>query len=235
MRALITVIIGLWFATYTAAEDIETLKREVYKNATVSRVEPDGIVITHAAGIVKIPFEELSEQFRQKYNYDRAAAARYRSQASKAQQALQARTAEDSRFHSAAQQLSAMQVEAEKAQRESKKRAEEALPGVTIHAIIEPFVFDPAKTTAWIRIVILAPDGTHHSEGLNWIPNMTWNLTGEKYIGVIAEAMPQNYQQGDVTAVELYKIGHTQDSQRNPLFTTHREKALTVLAQGSGD
>lgn len=64
-------------ASVASAEDIETLKHEVYKNATVSRVEPDGIVITHAAGIVKIPFAELSEDYKKRFSYDEAAAKKF--------------------------------------------------------------------------------------------------------------------------------------------------------------
>ena len=46
-------------ASLALAEDLRTTKGKEYKNATVSRVEPDGIVIKFKGGIVKILFTEL--------------------------------------------------------------------------------------------------------------------------------------------------------------------------------
>jgi len=58
---LITAVLA---STSLDAEDITTLKGAIYKNATISRAEPDGIVVVHSAGIVKIPFAELSEDYK---------------------------------------------------------------------------------------------------------------------------------------------------------------------------
>jgi hypothetical protein len=52
------------------AEDIETTKHKIYKNATISRVEPDAIVITIKSGIVRIPFTELGEEYQKRFGYD---------------------------------------------------------------------------------------------------------------------------------------------------------------------
>src|SRR5258707_1069344 len=51
------------------ADDIKTIYGKEYKNATVSRVEPDGIVIRFSGGIVKLPFADLPEETRNKYHY----------------------------------------------------------------------------------------------------------------------------------------------------------------------
>jgi hypothetical protein len=48
-----------------------------YKNATVSRVEPDGIVIRFSGGIVKIPFTELPKEIQERFHYDSAKAAQF--------------------------------------------------------------------------------------------------------------------------------------------------------------
>jgi len=58
----------------------------VYKNATISRAEPDGLVIVFPGGIVKIPFTELSPELREKYHYNPQAAAAYQKQAEEAAQ-----------------------------------------------------------------------------------------------------------------------------------------------------
>src|SRR5262249_16185569 len=59
------------------AEDFKTINGKEYKDATVSRVEPDGILIRFSGGIVKIPFIDLSEQVRQQYHYDSQKASAY--------------------------------------------------------------------------------------------------------------------------------------------------------------
>jgi len=56
------------------ADDFKTTDGKEYKNAKVSRVEPDGIVITFSGETIKIPFTKLSEQVQRKYNYNPEAA-----------------------------------------------------------------------------------------------------------------------------------------------------------------
>jgi hypothetical protein len=59
------------------ADDFKTINGKEYKNVKISRVEPDGIVITFSRGVVKIPFSELSPEIQKKYGYDPQAAAAY--------------------------------------------------------------------------------------------------------------------------------------------------------------
>ena len=67
-------------ASLALAEDFRTTKRKEYKDATVSRVEPDGIVIKFHGGIVKLPFTELPSDVQKKYEYDPVAAREYAAQ-----------------------------------------------------------------------------------------------------------------------------------------------------------
>jgi hypothetical protein len=62
------------------ADDFKTINGKEYKNAKLSRVEPDGIVITFSGGIVKIPFAELSPDIQKNYGYNPAAAADFQKQ-----------------------------------------------------------------------------------------------------------------------------------------------------------
>ena len=64
-------------ASLALAEDFRTTKGKEYKNATVSRVEPDGIVIKFRGGIVKLPFTELPSDVQKKYDYDPVAALQF--------------------------------------------------------------------------------------------------------------------------------------------------------------
>jgi hypothetical protein len=63
-------ILAALSASIALADDIKTNSGKVYKNATVSRVEPDGIMVKFSGGLVKIPFTELPEELKQKYHYN---------------------------------------------------------------------------------------------------------------------------------------------------------------------
>src|SRR5882757_4653350 len=60
------------------ADDFKTYSGKEYKNAIVTQVDPDGIVVKTKTGILKLYFTELPEDVRKRYNYDlgKAAAAR---------------------------------------------------------------------------------------------------------------------------------------------------------------
>jgi hypothetical protein len=73
-------ILILCFASVALAEDFKTIDGKEYKNVTVSRVEPDGIVLTSSSGISKVYFTELPNDVRQRFHYDAAKAAAYSAQ-----------------------------------------------------------------------------------------------------------------------------------------------------------
>ena len=80
------------------ADDFKTVDGKEYKNAKVSRVEPDGIVIAFSGGIVKLPFTELPRDVQKKYGYDSSAAAAYSAEEHTKQAALaQQRKADEQR------------------------------------------------------------------------------------------------------------------------------------------
>ena len=79
MKTLAIAILCL--ASIVLADDFKTTGGKEYKNVKVSRVEPDGIVITFSGGIVKIPFAELSPDIQKNYGYDPGAAADFQKQA----------------------------------------------------------------------------------------------------------------------------------------------------------
>jgi hypothetical protein len=57
--------------------DLTTRSGITYLDCIITRVEPDGISVTHTKGVAKIPFTDLPEAFQKKYNYDPAKAAAY--------------------------------------------------------------------------------------------------------------------------------------------------------------
>jgi hypothetical protein len=99
MRGALAILI-VCFASLALADDFKTVDGKEYKNAKVSRVEPDGIVITFSGGIVKIPFTELSPEVQKKFSYDPQMAAAYSAGQNEQQAALarQRKADEQQRF-----------------------------------------------------------------------------------------------------------------------------------------
>jgi hypothetical protein len=54
------------------AGDFKTVDGKEYKNATVSRVEPDGVVLRNKSGITKVYFVELPREVQERFHYDAA-------------------------------------------------------------------------------------------------------------------------------------------------------------------
>lgn len=74
MKPLLLFVTLLLPATLLA-EDLMTVGGKKYTGVTVTRVEADGLSISHDDGFAKIPFSDLPEELRKKYGYDPAKAA----------------------------------------------------------------------------------------------------------------------------------------------------------------
>jgi thiol-disulfide isomerase/thioredoxin len=70
----------LCFATAALADDFKLVSGKEYKNVTVSRVEPDGIVLRSKSGISKVYFVELSKEVQERFHYNAAIASGYSAQ-----------------------------------------------------------------------------------------------------------------------------------------------------------
>jgi hypothetical protein len=60
------------FASIALADDFKTINGKEYKDATVSRVDADGIVIKTKTGISKIYFVELPKDVQERFHYGSA-------------------------------------------------------------------------------------------------------------------------------------------------------------------
>src|SRR5467141_2559729 len=72
----------LCFASVVLADDFKVIDGKEYKNVTVSRVEPDGIVLRTKSGISKLYFVELPKEVQERFHYNAAIAAAYFAQQS---------------------------------------------------------------------------------------------------------------------------------------------------------
>ena len=65
------------FRVIALAEDFKTINGKEYKNVTVSRVEPDGIVLKSKSGITKVYFTELPKDVQKRFQHDSAQGAHF--------------------------------------------------------------------------------------------------------------------------------------------------------------
>ena len=73
-------VLILCFPTVALADDFKTVQGKEYKNVTVSRVEPDGIVLKSKSGISKVYFGELSPDVQERFHYNATIASAYSAQ-----------------------------------------------------------------------------------------------------------------------------------------------------------
>jgi hypothetical protein len=67
-------ILAVLSASLTLAEDFKTINGKIYKDATIRRVEADGIVLRTKAGVSKIYFIELPKDIQGRFHFDPAKA-----------------------------------------------------------------------------------------------------------------------------------------------------------------
>jgi hypothetical protein len=67
-------------ASLVMADDFKTMDGKEYKNTTVTRVEPDGIIVKMKSGISKLYFVELPNDVQQRFHYDAQTATAYSAQ-----------------------------------------------------------------------------------------------------------------------------------------------------------
>ena len=87
-RYLFVFLLGIATGS-VVADDFKTTDGKEYKNVTVSRVEPDGIVLTSTSGISKVYFTELPKDVQERFHYDPAKSAAYSGEQNARLEALQ--------------------------------------------------------------------------------------------------------------------------------------------------
>ena len=87
MKTLALFLI-LCFGSLVLADDFKTIEGKEYKNAKVSRVEPDGIVLISSSGVSKVYFTELPKEVQERFNYDAAKATAFSAEQTANREAL---------------------------------------------------------------------------------------------------------------------------------------------------
>jgi len=77
MSTKILTFLILCLALAAFAEDFKTVNGKEYKEAAVTRVDPDGVVVKTKSGITKVYFTELPKEVQERFHYDSEKAASY--------------------------------------------------------------------------------------------------------------------------------------------------------------
>jgi hypothetical protein len=67
-KAIIAILATL-FVSFAFAEDFKTVSGKIYKDATISHVEADGIVLRTKTGISKVYFAELPKDVQERFQH----------------------------------------------------------------------------------------------------------------------------------------------------------------------
>jgi hypothetical protein len=77
MSTRVLTFLILCFASAAFAEDFKTINGKEYRDATVTRVDPDRVVVKTKSGITKVYFVELPKEVQKRFQYDSEKAASY--------------------------------------------------------------------------------------------------------------------------------------------------------------
>lgn len=114
------VILATLSTSLALADDFKTVAGKEYKDATVTRVEPDGILVKYNSGISKLYFAELPKEIQERFHYNPANAAAFNSAA----QAAVAKSNDNVQKEAAAKGKAA-KVQQEKVRRQARARQED--------------------------------------------------------------------------------------------------------------
>ena len=102
MSIKVLTFLILCFRSAAIAEDVKTVNGKEYKDATVSRVDPDGIVVKTKSGITKVYFTELPKEVQERFHYDSEKASAYSAEQAASYSAYQKQQDETQRQQQAA-------------------------------------------------------------------------------------------------------------------------------------
>jgi hypothetical protein len=77
MSTKVLTFLILCFTSAAFAEDFKTVNGKEYKDATVTCVDPDGVMVKTKSGITKVYFIELPKEVQEHFHYDSEKAASY--------------------------------------------------------------------------------------------------------------------------------------------------------------
>ena len=102
MSTRILTFLILCLTAAALSEDFKTVNGKEYKDATITRIEPDGIVVKTSSAVTKVYFTELPKDVQEHFHYDSRKAASYSAEQAASYTAYQKQQDETQRQQQAA-------------------------------------------------------------------------------------------------------------------------------------
>lgn len=191
-------------------EDLLLADGTALTNVFVVRVEPDGLSYMHHQGVTKLFFHELSEDVRQRYNYDPVMAVTYWYFTQQAQQEWEQR------------QLDAALLEAEEHQQrlDEIKLKETALKSQS------------AARTRHLKLMQIQEDGTwlcrtfQYEKG-GFTPGRAQYVKKFDESQIIVEGLPLDVVDNDEWSGRIFEVGiHQIKSDNGPIRTLRKYRVI---------
>jgi flagellar biosynthesis GTPase FlhF len=116
----------VFLASVALADDFKTIDGKEYKDATVSRIEPDGILLKTSSGISKVYFGELPKAVQERFHYDAAQAAQFTTEEQAAIAESNAAVAVQQQQETEERQRRAVEIAQQQQQAEEQQRQADA-------------------------------------------------------------------------------------------------------------
>jgi hypothetical protein len=177
-------------ALIALADDFKTIDEKEYKNVTVSRVEPDGLVLKSKSGISKVYFTELPKEVQERFHYNPSEAAEFGNAAQAAADESNAVAA------AAAAQQQQKQEEARKLAQRQKYR----IQGFVLRKTNDGLIVDLSNEGATSHNATDVPMGIK-----NPIGDLEWR--GFKLVFLRGHPAQENLADGDLVDAVAYDSG----------------------------
>ena len=153
-------------ASSAFGDDFKTIDGKEYKDVTVKRVEPDGLVLSTKSGVSKVYFTELPQGVQQRFNYDAGKAAAYSAEQTAAFQDLRNQQEKDLRQQAEAMRKSNEQLARNRATMQKITEQRENVQALQLH--YEALQLQENNLLTRIREAERLPDYLHGQSGTKY-------------------------------------------------------------------
>lgn len=197
MKPKITLLSLILCASALHAEDFTTLDGDKYTNATIKRVEPDGLVIADADGVRKLRFKKLAPEIGVKYGFDPAKAEAFKAAEIQAAVTAQAGVIQCAK---AQKEKSIASAQTEAIRQEPAQEIHVTITSVIPEGIIADLM-EPEESSASKSM----ERGGQHLAGVNYaaLETVSWKRSGDK----VFIPSVKNVAEGDVKVFQAHRVG----------------------------
>ena len=204
MKNKISLLALILCASALHAEDFTTLDGDKYTNATIKRVEPDGLVIADADGVRKLRFKKLAPEIGIKYGFDPAKAEAFKAAEIQAAVTAQAGVIQCAK---AQKEKSIASAQTEAIRQEPAQEIHVTITSVIPEGIIADLM-ETEESSASRSMRRQGISGGQQLAGVNYgaMESVSWKRSGDE----VFIPSVKNVAEGDVKVFQAHRVGEKQ-------------------------